>query len=281
MRRLAFLSVLAVAALCLVGCGVKSEPTAVEVTFPSHAVDAAGQTISLRAAPLRIVSLDAGATAILNDLGLSDATTTATVASARREVADPTTALVVVPLGLDPALLKSIVDATTAPVFHYGAVPLTTAPSAITQLGLAVGRGPEAAVIASSVAAGFRALAARLATAAPARVLIEGRGFTAMGPASPAGLAVAAAGGTNLVTTDQPINLADMTALAVTAWVALEPGGSTLTSLQGYPELAAVPAVRDGRVIPLPLAGVAVDAALPSALQALADDLRAAAVTPG
>ena len=280
-RRLGLLAGTALVAIALAGCGVKSEPTGAGTAFPSHAVDAAGQKVTLAAPPLRIVSFDAGATAILNDLGLSAETVTATAASLAREAANPSTALVIVPATLEPALLQTLTTATTAPIYHYGADPLTSAPTTITQLGLAVGKGPEAALIAKTVAAGLATLAAQLATEQPVRVLLEGRGFTAYGPSTPAGLAVAAAGGTNVVTVDQPLNLTDVVGLDVAAWVSLQPGGSTLTSLQGYPELAAVPAIKDSRIVPLPMAGFPIDAALPGALQALADDLHSAPVAAG
>ena len=280
-RRLGLLAGTALVAFALAGCGVKSEPTGAGTAFPSQAVDAAGQKVTLAAPPLRIVSFDAGATAILNDLGLSAETVTATAASLAREAADPNTALVIVPATLEPALLQTLTTATTAPIYHYGADPLTSAPTTITQLGLAVGKGPEAALIAKTVAAGLATLAAQLATEQPVRVLIEGRGFTAYGPSTPAGLAVAAAGGTNVVTVDQPLNLTDVVGLDVAAWVSLQPGGSTLASLQSYPELAAVPAVKDSRIVPLPMAGFPIDAAIPGALQALADDLHSAPVAAG
>ena len=280
-RRLGLLAGTALVAIALAGCGVKSEPTGTGTAFPSRAVDAAGQTVTLASPPLRIVSFDAGATAILNDLGLSAETVTATAASLAREAADPNTALVIVPATLEPALLQTLTTATTAPIYHYGADPLTSAPTTITQLGLAVGKGPEAALIAKTVAAGLATLAVQLATEQPVRVLLEGRGFTAYGPSTPAGLAVAAAGGTNVVTVDQPLNLTDVVGLDVTAWVSLQPGGSTLASLQSYPELAAVPAVKDSRIVPLPMAGFPIDAAIPGALQALADDLHSAPVAAG
>ncbi len=280
-RRLGLLAGTALVAIALAGCGVKSEPTGAGAAFPSQAVDAAGQTVTLAAPPLRIVSFDAGATAILHDLGLRAETVTATTASLSSDAADPSTALVIVPANLEPAVLQALAKTTTAPIYHYGADPLTSAPSTITQLGLVVGKGPEAAVIAKTVAAGLATLAAQLATEQPVRVLLEGRGFTAYGPTTSAGLAVTAAGGTNVVTVDQPLNLTAVLGLDVAAWVSLQPGGSTLTSLQGYPELAAVPAVKDSRIVPLPLAGFPVDAALPGALQALADDLHSAPVAAG
>lgn len=280
-RRLGLLAITALVAMLLAGCGVKSEPLGGNAAFPSHAVDAAGQAVTLAAPPLRIVSFDAGASAILHDLGLGDTTIAATAASLQREVSDPSTALVVVPSTIDPALFKTITSATGAPVFRYGANPLTTAPITITQLGLAVGKGPEAAAIAKAVATGLAAISAQIATEPAVRVLLEGRGFTAFGPTSLPGLAVAAAGGTNVVSADQPLNLTDVTALNVAAWVSLQPGGSTLASLQGYPELAAIPAIKDGRVVPLPKGGLPVDAALPAALQALTDDLHAAPVSTG
>lgn len=280
-RRFGLLVSTALLAALLTGCGVKSEPTGSATAFPTHAVDAAGQSVTLSKPPVRIVSFDVGATAILHDLGLGAKTTSATAATLLTDVAEPTTALVIVPSTIDPALLQTIANATSAPVYQYGANPLTEAPSVITQLGLAVGKGPEAAAIAKTVAAGLATLSAQLAGEQTVRVVIEGRGFTAYGPASPAGLAVSAAGGTNVVSADQPLNLADVAAFNVGAWVSLQPGGSTLASLQRYPELTAVPAVRDGRIIPVPKEGFPIDAALPAALQALADDLHAAPVTTG
>jgi hypothetical protein len=91
----------------------------------------------------------------------------------------------------DAAALGQLRGATSAPIFRYGAVPLDRAPTIVTQLGIAVGRGPEAGVVAKAMTSGLDALAQRLASEAPVRTLIEGAGFTGYGPASPAGLAVA------------------------------------------------------------------------------------------
>ena len=107
------------------------------------------------------------------------------------------------------------------------------------------------------------------------------RSFTGYGPASPAGVDVAMAGGANVLDADRVLDPTAIAALDVQAWVALDPGGSTLASLQRLRELAAVPAVRDGRIITVPRDGYPIDAALPGALQALADDLRAAPVATG
>lgn len=275
-RRVALL-VIALAALpLLAGCGVKDDTGA--AAFPARAVDAAGTPITVPAAPARIVSLDDGATAILRDVGLGDATVAATPAAALAAVGDPTTALVVVGLGADPDLVGRIDDATTAPIYRYGADPLTDAPTSIVQLGLAVGRGPEAARIADGVARGLATLADRVASRGAVRTLIEGPGFTALGTGTPLGRAVAAAGGVNVVDTGGVLDPTAVTALGVHAWVAAQPGGSALTDLRGIAELAAVPAVAEGRVIRAPADGYPVDAALPNALLTLSDELHASPV---
>lgn len=279
--RPALLVVIAALAAVLAGCGVKDEPTGAVDPFPTRAVDAAGQTVSVAAAPTRIVSADPGASAILRDLGLGDVLVTATPTAVGSAASDPTTALVVVPLTMDAAALQQLAGTTAAPVFRYGADPLTTAPTTVTQLGLAVGRGPAAAAVAERMAQGLATLSERLADEAPVRTLIEGAGFTAFGPASPVGLAVAAAGGENVVASDQLLDPAALPGLAIEAWVSLQPGGSSIASLQALPELAAIPAIQANRVIPVPRDGYPIDAALPGALQALAEDLHAAAVASG
>jgi|GEM_PF-1944439 len=278
-RRLWSLAAIALAALTVAGCGIKAEPTANSARFPSHAVDATGAAVSLSTPPTRIVSLDPGATAILRDVGLADRTTVATTASIGSAAADPTTALIIVPLGIDDATLATIQTVSPVPVFQYGARPLTIAPTAIIQLGLAVGKGPEAARIARSVAAGLAALANRVANQGSVRVLIEGQGLQAFGPLSPVGEAVAAAGGSNVVSTDQTLTVAALAHLNIAAWVSLQPGGSRLATLQKFPEFARIPAIMAGRVIPVPEAAYPIDATLPAALQTLADDLRATPVT--
>ena len=256
---------------------MKGEPTGAVDAFPTRAVDASGAAVVVASAPTRIVSADAGATAILRDLGLGDITDEATPATVGGKAVGAS--LVVVPLALDqPALDQLRAAAPDVPVFRYGADPLTDAPTTVAQLGLAVGRGPEAAAIAGRIADGLAALQAP-EPAVP--TLIEGAGFTGYGPANPAGVDVAMAGGANVLDADRVLDPTAIAALDVQAWVALDPGGSTLASLQRLRELAAVPAVRDGRIITVPRDGYPIDAALPGALQALADDLRAAPVATG
>lgn len=281
MPRRALLAAIALMALVLAGCGVKAEPTGAVDPYPTQAVDAVGETIALSSAPTRIVSADPGATAILRDLGLGTTIVEAKAATVGDAAADPTTSLVIVPLATDDAALAALRTATHAPIFRYGADPLATAPTVVTQLGIAVGRGPEAAAIARRMAGGFEALQQRLASETAVRTLIEGAGFTGYGPASAVGLDVAAAGGMNVISTDQPLDITALPGLDIAAWVSLEPGGSTLASLQKFPELATVPALRENRVIAVPKAGYPIDAALPGALQALADDLHAAPIATG
>jgi ABC-type Fe3+-hydroxamate transport system substrate-binding protein len=279
--RWALLAAIALMALVLTGCGVKGEPTGAVDPFPTHAIDAAGQTVAVTSAPTRIVSADPGATAILRDLGLGSTLVEATAATVSPAAADPTTSLVVIPLATDDAALQQLQAATNAPIFRYGADPLTAAPTVVTQLGISVGQGPKAATIARSMASGFGALAQRLASETPVLTLIEGAGFVGYGPTSPVGLAVSTAGGKNVLEFDQPLDIELLPTLGINAWVSLQPGGSTLASLQKFPELATVPAITENRVIPVPKAGYPIDAALPGALQALADDLHGAPVATG
>jgi ABC-type Fe3+-hydroxamate transport system substrate-binding protein len=274
-RRLGPVVVLAVLALALAGCGLKAEPTGADAPFPSQAVDAAGTAVTLVEAPDRVVSLDPGATAVLRTIGLGDALVEASPADAADLAADPATDLVVVPLALGPEVAARIDATTDAPLYRYGAAPLDGAPTAITQLGLAVGRGPEAATLARSVADGLAALAERLAGEPAVRTLIEGPSATAYGPGTPIGQAVAAAGGENVFAADATWSPEELPALDVQAWVAADPGVSSYARLQGIAELQAVPAIRDGRVTDVPRDGFPVDAALPRMLSGLADRLRA------
>ena len=279
--RRALLVAIVLMALLLAGCGVKSEPTGAVDPYPTQAIDAAGQTVVLKSPPTRIVSADPGASAILRDLGLGTTLVDAGPATVGPEAADPTTGLVVVPLDMDEAALQQLDAATNAPIFRYGADPLATAPTIVTQLGIAVGEGAKAATIARSMQSGLEALAERVASETPVPTLIEGAGFTGYGPLSPVGRAVEAAGGKNVLAADQPLDISRLPSLGISAWVSLQPGGSTLASLQSFPELAKVPALQENRVVPVPQAGYPIDAALPGALQALADDLHAAPVTTG
>jgi ABC-type Fe3+-hydroxamate transport system substrate-binding protein len=290
--RRALLAAIVLMALVLAGCGIKDEPTGAVDPFPTSAIDAAGEAVAVTAEPVRIVSADPGATAILRDLGLGDVTTEATTSTVAAAAADPLTALVVVPLSLDAAALQQLRASTGAPVFRYGADPLAEAPAIVTQLGVSVGRGPpaapnaqaltpRAATIAKAMTSGLDALAERLAGEPRVRTLIEGAGFIGYGPGSSAGMDVAAAGGENVLAMDQPIDIAALPGLQIDAWVSLQPGGSSLTSLQRFPELTDVPAVAESRIISMPRGGFPIDAALPGALQALADDLHAAPLTAG
>jgi len=277
-RRLGLPAVLIIIAFAVGGCGLKSEPSGEAALFPSQAVDATGVAVSLPAAPDRIVSADPGASAVLRDIGLGDALVDVDVAGARAAAAAPATDLVVLPLAIANDTAAQIAAASAAPVFRYGAAPLGEAPSAITQLGLTVGRWAQAATVARAVADGIVALDERLASETPVRTLIEGPGATAAGPGTPIGQAVLAAGGANVFAADTLLDLAQLGTLDVQAWVSPEPGGTTLTGLRGIAELAGIPAIRDGRVVRIPASGYPIDAALPAALQSLADKLRAPAL---
>ena len=283
MPRRGALAVIAAAALALAlaGCGGKAEPTGTLSAFPAHAVDASGAAVEVAQAPTRIVSADPGATAILRDLGLGTAIVEATPATAAAQAGRSATALVVVPLAMDETALAQVRAATDAPVFRYGAVPLDRAPVVVAQLGLAVGRGADAASIAQRLDDGLAGVRRAAAAATPVRTLIEGPGFTALGPASAAGADVAAAGGVNVVPGDQQLEISAIGALDVAAWVALDPGGSSLTRLRSYRELASTPAIRDGRWLAIPRDGFPIDAALPQVLRQLVDDLHAPPVTTG
>ena len=136
-RRLGSIVVLSVLALVLAGCGLKPEPTGVDAAFPAQAVDAAGTRINLTAAPDRIVSLDPGASAVLRAIGLEAVLVEAAPSDAANLAANPATDLVVVPLALGADAAARIDAGTEAPLYRYGAAPLDTAPTAITQLGLA------------------------------------------------------------------------------------------------------------------------------------------------
>ena len=190
-------------------------------------------------------------------------------------LADSSVEFVVVPLTTAPSTLQTIAAATDASIFLYGADPLADAPILITQLGLAVGKGPQAAAVAGRVARGLDALARRIKLEGTVRTLIEGPGATVLGPASPLGQAVSAAGGENVFPVGGDLDLRDVSLLDVNAWVSAQPAGSSLATLQRYNELRRVPAIVAGRVLPAPAAGYPIDAALADALTALADDLHA------
>ena len=60
---------LAALALAASACGMKSEPVGVLPSFPRSAQDGAGRTVTVKAQPTRIVSLDPGLTETAFALG--------------------------------------------------------------------------------------------------------------------------------------------------------------------------------------------------------------------
>jgi ABC-type Fe3+-hydroxamate transport system substrate-binding protein len=275
-QRLGLLVVALAIALGAAGCGIKAEPTGDLAAFPSRAVDGAGREVGLAAPPERIVVADEGAANVLREIGVPAELVEVDLAESPQDVADPAADLVVLPLGADAAGVPADV-----PVFAYGAADVRDAPSAIAQLGLAVGRGAEGAAIAARVARGLDGLADRVAREGEVRTLIADGAFEGYGPETPIGRTVAAAGGGNVLTASELLELDAVGDLDVQAWVALEPGGTPWNRLAGIPQLRTVPAVRDGRVIPVPVAGYPIDGGLPGRLESLADDLRAPAVERG
>lgn len=264
------LAALAAAAALLTGCGVKPEPVSAPPGFPLVTRDAVDVEIRLDRAPEQILTSDPGAANVLRELGVPVEEVPAD--GLDRAVGTTQPDLIVIPL--DAAAPSA--DAAV-PVFRYGAVEIDTAPLAISRLGLAAGRGPQAAELAQRVANGLAAVRDRVAEQAPVATLIEGEGFTGVGPDSPLGQAVAYAGGQNPLTTSQPLDLAAVADLAPEAWIEAQPGGTPLARLRTIPELRTVPAVRNGRVIPAPADGYPVDGALPAALDDLARALRGGA----
>lgn len=261
------LAALAAAAVLLSGCGIKSEPVAEPPAFPLVTRDAVDVELRLEQEPERIVTSDSGAANVLREIGVPVDEVSA--ADLGRAVDDEPPDLIVIPLDA-PAPSGSTDD----PVFRYGAVDIDTAPLAISRLGLAVGRGPQAAELAQRVANGLAALRARVAEQEPIPTLIESQGFTGVGPETPLGQAVAYAGGANPLTVTQPLDLAAVADIAPEAWIEAQPGGTSLARLRTIPELRSVPAVRNGRVIPAPATGYPIDGALPAALDDLARALR-------
>ncbi len=260
---------LAVAAILLTGCGIKDEPVGAPPAFPLVTRDATDVEIRLDRAPQSIVTSDAGAANVLRELGVGDRVLQVEPADLPRTVTAEEPDLVVIPLD-GPAPTPP----GDAAVFRYGAVEIDAAPLAISRLGLAVGRGPEAAELARRVAEGLTALRTRVDGQDPVPTLIEAGGFEGLGPETPLGLAVAYAGGANPLSVSQPLELIAVADLAPAAWIATEPGGTPLARLRTIPELRTVPAIADGRVIPAPAAGYPVDGALPAALDELARALR-------
>lgn len=277
-RRLGPFLVILALVLATTGCGLKPEPTgATGAAFPVSVVDATGSSFTMRAAPDRVVSADPGATAILRQLGFTPAVP-ASMATLLKAAADPSVGLIVVPITLTSTELAALDSASTAPIFRYGARPLTAAPTTITQLGLAVGRGPAAAAIAERVARGLRALADRIASLGTVRTLVEGSRLRFLGAESPLGLDVTAAGGVVVGPAGGAIEISAVPALNVAAWVSSTPGGTRLSDLQRVPELSRVPAIAESRFASAPLDGYPIDAQLPAALAELASVLHGPAL---
>lgn len=263
------LAALAAAVALLTGCGVKAEPIAEAPAFPLVTRDAVDVELRLEQAPARIVTSDSGAANVLRDLGVGDRLIEVEPADLERTIDRERPDLVVVPLAATAPSGDGL-----PPIFRYGAVDIDTAPLAISRLGLAVGRGPQAATLAERVADGLAALRARVADQQPVPTLIEGSEFSGLGPETPLGQAVAYVGGDNPLDVSQPLDLLAVADAAPAAWVEAQPGGTPLAALQTIPELRTVPAIVNGRVIPAPAAGYPIDGALPAALDDLARALR-------
>lgn len=269
MPRFRLVATLLIAVVVSTACGAKPEPRTSPAAFPAVVKDAVDVEVRLDREPGRIATTDRGAANVLRELGLGDRVVEVEAPDLPRSIDTETPDLIVIPLD------ATAPPGVAVPVFRYGATSIDRAPLAISRLGLAVGRGPEAAVIAQRLGVELDELGLRVEEQDPVPTLVEGEGFVGLGPDTPLGTAVAFAGGANVVDRTRVLDPALIARLQPVAWVAADPGGSPLSALRSFPDLIRVPAVATGRVIPAPAAGFPIDGSLARALDELARALRA------
>jgi iron complex transport system substrate-binding protein len=259
----------ALAALTLVtvatGCGLRSEPTGAIPPAPVTVTDSTGHDVSVATQPQRIVSLDAGATELLFDVGagakvvgrssgtaLPAAATKVKVVSANRPAAiralHPD--LVIVPAG-DAGSLGSVLKGV--PLYASADGSISAAERDMVNVGLLAGYGPKARAVADQTGQTIRRITRQMSVH-PAQKTYLDQGYVYAPPAMATQL-ITAAGGSPVKVTSQ----AALRKAAPDVYLIQQGAEVTPKEVEHDPATRNLPAVKAKRVHVVPLWWVTTD----------------------
>jgi len=270
-RTLAF--ALVAGALAAAGCGERAEPLGeLEQEYPVTVQGAGDQPAVVSSLPQRIVALDAGSAELVVSLGAGDR-----LVGAPPEAGIPGVAEVIRPTGridvegvteLDPDLIVAtpatdrvdvsrIERATGATVYVQPALSIEDVERAALELGFLVGKPVEARRLAGELRRAAAAVDERIAGTVTVTVFLD-TGFFITVPAERSlfGELVRRANGENVAGDTAglgPFDLRELRRLDPEVYVTTSDSKTSLRSLQRNPKTRNLTAVREGRVVVLPI----------------------------
>jgi iron complex transport system substrate-binding protein len=260
--------------LVLSGCGQREEPTGpIAAPFPVTVQGAGDEPTVLDAPPDRVVALAAGSAELVDALGaggslvgvpagvrLSSGNAPTEVVDGNGEidvdaVVELEPDLVIVTPETDAVDAAQVARRTGAPVYVQPAIAVDDVPRATLELGFLLGKPVEARKLAAELKADVAEIEERLAGVAPATTFIDtGLFVTIRDPSFFADLVRRARGENVAPDRDAgPLTSEELLARDPDVYLATSDSDRTLESLQASPDTRDLRAVRDGRVVILPL----------------------------
>jgi iron complex transport system substrate-binding protein len=265
---------LVTAALLASGCGQRSEPTGeLPAEYPVTVQGAGDAPLELDQAPKRIVALDAGSAELIDALGAGGTLVGVPAGATLQGGARPAE---VVPasgeidvdavVALEPDLLVATVDTdrvAVSQIERQTGAPLYVQPSrtvddlleAVLELGFVLGHPVEARRLSGQLQRGVAEIEERLTDVDSVRVFVDTGLFVTVGDESILGDLLRRAKGENVAPDPDlgPASAEDLAAADPDIYLATSDSDRTLESLARDPETKDLRAVREGRVVILPV----------------------------
>lgn len=261
---------LAALALAAPACGFKSEPVGALPSFPRTVQDGHGRTVTVKAQPGRIVSLDAGLTETAFAVGAGGDV----VAASGDESYPPTARRLPVALDssgqpeagrirrLHPDLLlapASLAGAATdlgaqlhVPVYVGGDGTLRGIEHDVSQVGVLTGFAVRGRTLVQNMQERVAAIRRAVGAEPAVPVFVDNGFFYTIDPTSPAGDLISLAGGVDVAADavpGKPYPLSKLREAKPQAYLAVAGRGTTLAGLRTSNATKRLPAVRSGRFL--------------------------------
>lgn len=262
------------AALLLAACGQRDEPTgSVSAPFPVTVEGAGDAPTTLPSAPDRVVALDAGSAELIAALGaggslvgvpagveVSGADSPAEVVDENGTVDVPAVValepdLIVVTPETDRGGVARVERRTRAPLYVQPALTVDDVRRGVLDLGFLLGRPVEARKLAGKLERDVAEVEDKLADVDPTTAFVDTGLFVTIRDPSLFADLIHRAKGENVATeTDAgPLSPEELAARDPDVYLITSDSGLTLDSLRRNPDTRDLRAVRDGRVVMLPL----------------------------
>jgi iron complex transport system substrate-binding protein len=260
---------LLVLALTVAGCGFRPEPIGTLPSFPQTVQDGAGRSVTVKAQPVRIASLDAGLTESAFAVGAGTDVVAATgreaypaaarhlpratartggpdLAALRRLRPD----LVLVPDSLGSAEVATLSRTLHTPVYVAGAGTVGAIEHDVAGIGLLTGNAARGREIVAHMQARTAAVRRAVAGQPSVPVFVDEGFFYTIDPHGLLSSLITMAGGVDVASDAQagrPYPVSRLRSEQPEAYLAVSGRGTTLAGLRKSRATLSLPAVRDGR----------------------------------